>query len=422
MSLTDSSTNPAFLRQPGLPPFAPPYECPLDIRHVIIQPAIAHPSTANGLHNVVLCLIAEQRAMGDAARLFLFSDDSGALTGIPADCPAERFSLGGPRLAGRSMTVKERTLDRFLSGAGPDSLVHIHGAVKPLFAALARGLHRRGVPYGVTLHGQCSHIFDGAGRVRGTRPAAYLRAAYMRHVDGPALARARFVHVLSDEEAAIVRTAAPSATVRLLPNTAWSARHNGLPAPVERPAPDGDRLTFGFCARYEIEHKGVDLLIDGFAAYRRGGGRGTLELAGSGPARAMIEQRVQAHGLARHVSVHGPTFGAEKAAMMAGWHFFVLTSRFEGMPIGCLEAALSGLPLVVTRETGLVPYVESSGAGFAVPALTPEAVAGALAQADRAGPDAWRAMAKNAHRMVAEIGDWGSIAARLRAAAYGRPT
>ncbi|QCN98801.1 hypothetical protein D3093_26740 (plasmid) [Azospirillum argentinense] len=48
---------------------------PLDLRHVVIQPAIAHPSSANGLHNVVRCLIAEQRAMGDDARLFLFSDD-----------------------------------------------------------------------------------------------------------------------------------------------------------------------------------------------------------------------------------------------------------------------------------------------------------------------------------------------------------
>ncbi|CCD01509.1 hypothetical protein [Azospirillum baldaniorum] len=60
---------------------------PLDLRHVVIQPAIAHPSSANGLHNVVRSLIAEQRAMGDDARLCLFSDDPDALTGIPADCP-----------------------------------------------------------------------------------------------------------------------------------------------------------------------------------------------------------------------------------------------------------------------------------------------------------------------------------------------
>lgn len=390
---------------------------PLDLRHVVIQPAIAHPSSANGLHNVVRCLIAEQRAMGDDARLFLFSDDPGALTGIPADCPAQRFSLGGPRLSGRSLTIADATLDHLLDGAGPDTVVHIHGAVKPLFAALARGLHRRGVAYGVTLHGQCSHIYDLSGRVRRRLPAAW-----MRFVDGPAFARARFVHAITEDEAALVRRVAPTAAVRLLPNTAWSALRGGLPAPVPRAAPDADRLTFGYCARYEIEHKGVDLLIEGFAAYRRAGGRGVLELAGSGPARADIERLADAHGLGTGIRVHGPVFGAEKAAMMAGWHYFALTSRFDVMPTGCLEAALSGLPLIVTRETGLVPYVETHGAGFGVPALTAEAVADALARAERTGPGGWREMAANAHRMVAGIGDWGRIAARLRAAAYGRPS
>ncbi|WP_188260370.1 glycosyltransferase [Azospirillum tabaci] len=390
---------------------------PLDLRHVVIQPAIAHPSSANGLHNVVRCLIAEQRAMGDDARLCLFSDDPDALTGIPADCPAQRFPLGGPRLSGRSLTIADATLDRLLEGAGPDTVVHIHGAVKPLFAALARGLHRRGVPYGVTLHGQCSHIYDMAGRVRRRLPAAW-----MRFVDGPAFARARFVHAITEDEAAIVRRVAPTAAVRLLPNTAWSARRGGLPAPAPRAAPDGDRPTFGYCARYEIEHKGVDLLIDGFAAYRRAGGRGVLELAGSGPARADIERRAEAHGLGPHIRVHGPVFGADKAAMMAGWHYFALTSRFDVMPTGCLEAALSGLPLIVTRETGLVPYVEENGAGFGVAALTAEAVADALALAERTGPGRWREMAANAHHMVVGIGDWGRIAARLRAAAYGRPS
>ncbi|NUB13984.1 glycosyltransferase [Azospirillum brasilense] len=390
---------------------------PLDIRHVVIQPAIAHPSSANGLHNVVRSLIAEQRAMGDDARLCLFSDDPDALTGIPADCPAQRFPLGGPRLSGRSLTIAEATLDRLLEGAGPDTVVHIHGAVKPLFAALARGLHRRGVAYGVTLHGQCSHIYDIAGRVRRRLPAAWLRV-----FDGPAFARARFVHAITEEEAAIVRRAAPTTAVRLLPNTAWSARHGALPAPIPRAAPYNGRPTFGYCARYEIEHKGVDLLIDGFAAYRRAGGRGVLELAGSGPARTELERRANAHGLGTHIRIHGPIFGAEKTAMMAGWHYFALTSRFDVMPTGCLEAALSGLPLIVTRETGLVPYVEGHGAGFGVSALTAEAVADALMRAERTGPGAWQSMAANAHRMVVAIGDWGRIAGRLRAAAYGRPS
>ncbi len=402
----------AFLRAP-LPARHPAGRgneaaAPLDIRHVIAQPRVSHPSQANGLHNVVRRLVAEQRAVGDQSCLYLLSSAPPAAAGVPEGEPDPHLPSGKLSLAGRPLSLGP-AVRQLLEGAGPRTVVHLHGAVKPVFALLSYHLRRAGLPYGVTLHGQYSHIFDIDGL-----PRRRLAAAYLRMIDRPALSHARFVQAITQQEADIVHAVAPAARVRLLPNAAYSARVEGVPIAVRRAAPGQAPLTFGFCARYEIEHKGVDLLIDGFAAYRRAGGHGTLELIGTGPAQAAIEARIAAAELRPFVRVHGPKFGAEKAAIMAKWHYAVLSSRFDVMPTGCLEAALSGLPLIVTRETGLAELAERYEAGFSIQALSAEAVAAALARAGQLTAPAWVDMATSAHRMALAIGDWGEIAARLR--------
>ena len=384
-------------------------ESPLDIRHVVVQPPVSHPSRANGLHNVVRRLAVEQQAAGDQVRLRMLAGDSDFADQTSGSVPSAHLPLRGPSMAGRPLLVGRATLARLLEGAGPRTIVHLHGAVKPVFTVLGHHLRRHGVPYGVTLHGQYSHVFDINGSAR-----RRLSSAYLRLIDRHVLSHARFVQAITPEEEAIVRYVAPAARVRQLPNAAYSVLSDGLPRQVARPAPDVSPLTFGFCARYEIEHKGVDLLIDGFAAYRRSGGRGALELIGTGPARSAIETRIENAGISPFVRVHGPRFGPDKAEIMGRWHYFVLASRFDVMPTGCRAAARTGLPLIVTRETGLASMAQRSGAGLAIPSLSPAAVADALLRADSLTTDEWRGMAAGAHEMACGIGDWGEIAARLR--------
>ena len=379
-----------------------------DIRHLIVQPPVAHPSQANGLHNVVRHLMSEQQAVGDRACLYTLSPEPSGADGVSNDPLCRRLPPGPLSPMGRPM-VLDAAVERLLEGAGPRTVIHLHGAVKPTFALLGHHLRRAGVAYGVTLHGQYSHIFDIDGQ-----PRRCLGAAYLRLIDRTVLSQARFVHAITAQEASIVRAVSPAAPVRLLANAAYSRRRDGMPHQVWRPSPGEAPLIFGFCARYEIEHKGLDLLIDGFAAYRRAGGHGMLELIGTGPAGAAIAQKVTASGFQPFIQMHGPKFGAEKATIMARWHYCVLPSRFDVMPTGCLEAALSGIPLIVTRETGLAPLIEQHGAGFPISSLTAEAVAAALAQAAELRDSAWHGMASGAYAMALGIGDWGEIAAQLR--------
>ena len=54
-----------------------------------------------------------------------------------------------------------------------------------------------------------------------------------------------------------------------------------------------------------------------------------------------------------------------------------MTSRFEGMPMGLIEALSYGVPCIVTPGTNLMQEIESAGAGFGCE-LMPEKIASAI--------------------------------------------
>ncbi len=161
-------------------------------------------------------------------------------------------------------------------------------------------------------------------------------------------------------------------------------------------------------------HKGLDLLVEGFAIYRRQGGGGRLVLIGTGPARDILAAMAATLGITDAIDIQGPCFGEEKHRKMSDWHFFVQPSRFDGVPIAALEAALAGLPLVVSQETGLAEQVASANAGLVMRDLTADAVAEAFHKAALSSEEGWRSMMLEAHAMATEIGDWTPIVAELR--------
>jgi glycosyltransferase involved in cell wall biosynthesis len=156
------------------------------------------------------------------------------------------------------------------------------------------------------------------------------------------------------------------------------------------------------------------LLLDGFARYRRDGGCGRLVLIGTGPGRGVVSDRARALDLGAAIEINGPRFGTEKLAAMRLWDFFVQTSRFEAMPMGCLEAAYHGLPLIASAEAGLAAEIERHRAGITVSPLTAGAVAEALGYAERLSAAERSEMGRRAAEMAREIGDWTQIAAALR--------
>jgi glycosyltransferase involved in cell wall biosynthesis len=383
----------------------------LDIRHVIIDDVSPHPSAANGIHRVAFNLAREQIAVGDAARIIFLrrAEMVGEVEAV--ELPTLILPLHGRKIMGHVISVAPRIIEAMTAGAGPGTIIHIHTARQTCLLSLARELSRRGLAFCITVHGRYSHVIDGNGRIANWKSALYLRL-----VERHAIEKARFVQAVSSAEADVIRRLAPRGNICVVPNAAYSSALGGIQqAPAHRTASFDQFPTFGYCGRYEIIHKGLDLLVEGFAIYRRNGGLGKLVFIGTGPARDVIATMAKTFGISDSVEVNGPCFGDDKQRKMRAWDFFVQPSRYDGVPLAALEAALAGLPLIVSTETGLAGHLTAAHAGIVFENLTPAMIASGLAKASNLSCDAWTDMAARARTLAIEIGDWTPIAAKLRA-------
>jgi glycosyltransferase involved in cell wall biosynthesis len=90
----------------------------------------------------------------------------------------------------------------------------------------------------------------------------------------------------------------------------------------------------------------------------------------------------------------------------------VLASVEEGCSYAPLEAMASGLPVVVTTNTGSNEMVVDGETGFVVPIRSPERIAEALERLSQ-DPERRRAMGAAAAVQMRKINNWERYAKRL---------
>jgi glycosyltransferase involved in cell wall biosynthesis len=158
--------------------------------------------------------------------------------------------------------------------------------------------------------------------------------------------------------------------------------------------------------------KGLDILLQAFAAFCRERDDITLLVAGSdggsGYERAM-RARARDLGLDQRCLFLGEVSGEYKTKLFAGADAFVLTSHSEGLPVAVLEAMASGAPVLITPGCNL-PEVASNDAGLIVNPQW-EAVLAGLRQL-LADPESLRRRGENGRRLVRERFTWPRIARR----------
>ena len=113
-------------------------------------------------------------------------------------------------------------------------------------------------------------------------------------------------------------------------------------------APDADVILS--VARLDPQ-KGIDVLIDAFAALAAQFPKAELLLVGDGPSRTALVEQAARSGFGSRIHFAGyrrDTPGFYRAAKV-----FVLPSRWEGMPNAVLEAMAAGCPVVATRVEGM---------------------------------------------------------------------
>jgi glycogen synthase len=171
----------------------------------------------------------------------------------------------------------------------------------------------------------------------------------------------------------------------------------GAPYPHPRPYVLG-------LGRLEAQ-KGFDVLV---AALERVAGVDLL-LAGAGSERAALETLARTRGLAARVRFLGATDRSTTLSLLRGAAVIACPSRFEGLPLVCIEALAAGRPVVASAVNGIPEIVRGGETGFLVPADDPAALAAALMRALQAPEEAAR-LAARGRALVEQHYAWPVVA------------
>jgi glycosyltransferase involved in cell wall biosynthesis len=155
--------------------------------------------------------------------------------------------------------------------------------------------------------------------------------------------------------------AAPAARIVVVPNGIDTARFR--PDAQARSAMramlgagEGERLVLNVGRL--VPEKAQDLLLRAFATLPPDTGARLL-IAGEGPRRAALEQRIAQLGLDHRATLLGAR--GDIPALLNAADLFVLSSDIEGMPIALGEALACGCPVVATDAPGVAELIDDRG-------------------------------------------------------------
>jgi glycosyltransferase involved in cell wall biosynthesis len=125
-----------------------------------------------------------------------------------------------------------------------------------------------------------------------------------------------------------------------------------------------------------------------------------LLIAGSGPLQSELLRLSAGLGLEQRVSFLG--FEPDLRRWMRAADGFVLSSRWEGLPMGLLEAAACALPAVATDGPGTSEVLVDGQSGWLTPAGDSAALAEAMTRMMRTPPEERRTMGERARQVAVE--------------------
>ncbi len=309
-----------------------------------------------GVANIVLHLADAQAELGmepmiaSAEAVGMYGTPTpGAGVELIAWRPTWQIGHGGIVLRG----IPHATTTR-LRALRPD-VVHVHGEFNPdnwwvprLFDA----------PIVLSPHGAFHpSVFEKSAR-RGK--AAYVKAArrlLYRH--------ASLVHAVSPMEERHLSVAFPKTEVYCAPQ-GTSIPFDGLASTgVSAPTRENGAVQLLFVGRLDVYTKGLDLLVDAYAAALRARPSAPLQLTLVGPdwkgGRADVEARARRAGVGDRIRLTGAVSSAELAQLLPTFDCYVQLSRHESFGFGVADALAVGKPVIMTSSMGIASFPELAG-------------------------------------------------------------
>ncbi len=155
---------------------------------------------------------------------------------------------------------------------------------------------------------------------------------------------------------------------------------NGVALPEDWSCPPCDQRACTLLAMGRLSpQKGFDLLLEAFSMIAKDWPDWKLRILGEGPERGVLEALIATYGLEGRVELVG--WVDDPHPELARASLFVLSSRYEGFPVGLLEAMACGLPVVsFDCQSGPAEIIRPEVDGLLVPAGDVAALAAAMAR------------------------------------------
>ena len=109
---------------------------------------------------------------------------------------------------------------------------------------------------------------------------------------------------------------------------------------------EGTSKTFLAVGRFSRQHKGFDLLIEAFHLFAQKDQEWKLDIVGEGVEEDLYRDLIKKFSLEKRVTIHPFTNQIQDYYSKA--QVYVLSSRWEGMPLVLVEAMSHGLPIVTS--------------------------------------------------------------------------
>ena len=149
---------------------------------------------------------------------------------------------------------------------------------------------------------------------------------------------------------------------------------NGFNTPkVRKTEVSQDCIKAVFIGRLDMYQKGIDILLDACNAIKDKLRDAKFSLCLYGPIRFNyydIQKYIEENQLGDFITLGGETTGKEKERILLNSDLFVLTSRFEGHPMGLIEALAYGVPAIVTPGSNMAREIQHSNSGWTCESLT----------------------------------------------------
>lgn len=270
----------------------------------------------------------------------------------------------------RSVALRARHSVQYPTGLkellADHDVLFLHSGWTPYNLWGARLARRASVPYVLVPHG--AYEPEVLARSRATK--LLWRATTERSV----IEGASAVHVFFEQEQANLLAVGAKCPVLVAPNA--------VDVPPDRSWDGGSGGYLLWIGRYDIHHKGLDILVDAFS--RLPTPRPPLVMRGTGEeGRAELERYAEERGV-DDVLIEGPVEGDDKWDHLCRARAFAFASRYDSHSIAIMEAAALGVPIAAADNTHVGAFLAAGGAAAGAPA---EPDAFALALADVVSPN-----------------------------------